>query len=70
MDFKAYIDSGVLELYVSGLLSETEAQQVEEYAAHYPEVQQEIDAIRSSVNNYARRSGRAPRVTDDQAHER
>jgi hypothetical protein len=60
MDFKAYIDSGVLELYVSGLLSETEAQQVEEYATHYPEVQQEIDAIRSSVNNYARRSGRAP----------
>ncbi len=60
MDFKAYIESGVLELYVSGLLSETEAQQVEEYAAKYPEIHQEIDAIRSSVNNYARNSGRAP----------
>ncbi len=60
MDFKAYIDSGILELYVSGLLSETEAQQVEEYAAHHPEVKQEIDAIRSSINNYARQVGKAP----------
>ena len=60
MDLKSYIESGILEQYVSGLLSDTENAEVDKMAATYPEVKQEIDAIRASMNNYARSTGRAP----------
>lgn len=60
MDVKWYIESGILELYVSGLLSDTEHADVDKMAAAHPEIQQEIDAIRASLNNYARSTGRAP----------
>lgn len=60
MDIKKYIESGILEQYVSGLLSDTENIEVDKLAASYPEIKQEIDTIRASMNNYARSTGRAP----------
>ncbi len=63
MDLKSYIESGILEQYVSGLLSDTENAEVDKMAASYPEVKQEIDAIRASMNNYARSTGRAPSIS-------
>ncbi|GAB5409437.1 MAG: hypothetical protein BalsKO_18020 [Balneolaceae bacterium] len=60
MDIKAYIDSGVLEQYVAGLLTDQENQEVDRFAELYPEIKLEIGAIRASINNYAQKTGRAP----------
>ena len=53
MDTAAYIASGIVETYCLGLASPIEAQEVEEYAKRYPEIQKEIDAINSSLEEYA-----------------
>ncbi|MGL2999636.1 anti-sigma factor [Flavobacterium sp. RSSB_23] len=49
METKEYIASGILELYVYGLLSETENLEVAEKAKQYPEIEQEIIAIEKSI---------------------
>ncbi|WP_342329501.1 anti-sigma factor [Pedobacter sp. FW305-3-2-15-E-R2A2] len=50
---KAYIESGILELYVLGELNEQEQYEVEAMAAQYPEVKQEISAIELAMEEYA-----------------
>lgn len=50
---KAYIESGILELYVLGELNEQEQYEVEAMAAKYPEVKQEISAIELAMEEYA-----------------
>lgn len=50
---KAYIESGILELYVLGQLSAPEQAEVEEMAAKYPEVKQEMEAIEIAMEQYA-----------------
>ena len=45
MDIEAYIASGILELYVAGLLSDEENVAVQGYAKEYPEIQKEIEEI-------------------------
>lgn len=57
---KAYIESGILELYVLGELSEQEQQEVEEMAANDPEVKQEITAIELAMEKYALLQAIAP----------
>ena len=52
-DPKEYISSGILELYVSGKLSESEADEVRRMADKHPEVQAEILAIEESVAELA-----------------
>jgi hypothetical protein len=42
MNTEEYIASGILELYVSGTLSEEEGQEVERMAQAYSEVQDEL----------------------------
>lgn len=49
METKEYIASGILELYVYGLLSETENLEVAEKAKQYPEIEEEIIAIEKSI---------------------
>lgn len=49
MDAKTYIESGILELYVAGTLSEKENQEVYEMMKQHPEVLQEILEIESAV---------------------
>lgn len=49
MDIKAYIESGILELYVAGQLSETENQDVYDLLQRYPELLQEVTEIESAV---------------------
>lgn len=49
MDTKAYIASGVLELYVAGQLSEKENMEVAQYAREYPEIMAEIIEIENSI---------------------
>ncbi|MBE9586041.1 anti-sigma factor [Mucilaginibacter sp. JRF] len=52
-DIRAYIESGILELYVLGDVSPTEKQQVEEAALKHPEVKAELDAIEVAMESYA-----------------
>ncbi|MES2268357.1 MAG: anti-sigma factor [Bacteroidota bacterium] len=50
---KAYIESGILELYVLGDISASEKARVEEMAAKHPEIVAEIAEIEKSMELYA-----------------
>lgn len=52
-EVRAYIESGILELYVLDQLSELERKEVEEMGAKYPEINQEISAIEIAMEKYA-----------------
>ena len=51
MDIKSYIDSGILEDYVLGHVSEQEIKEVRCLSSIYPEIQSEVDAIESRLLN-------------------
>jgi anti-sigma-K factor RskA len=59
-NLKAYIESGVLELYVLGDLSPEEALQVEEMASQNPEVRDEIAGIEQAMEQYAMQNAVEP----------
>ncbi len=63
MDIQAYIASGVLELYVSGALSDQEMREVEHMAQLYPEVKQELDEIEASFLDLANNLHEGPRAS-------
>jgi len=50
---KAYIESGILELYVLGQLNAQEQAEVEAMALQYPEIKQEMAAIEIAMEQYA-----------------
>jgi anti-sigma-K factor RskA len=50
---KAYIESGILELYVLGQLNPQEQLEVQAMASKYPEVKQEMEAIEIALEKYA-----------------
>lgn len=62
MDIKAYIESGILELYVMESLSPAESREVETLAAQYPEIKAEIESIQHALNQYALLHAKAPRT--------
>lgn len=49
MDIKAYIESGILELYVAGALSEKENKEVYDLMQQHPEILQEVLNIESAI---------------------
>tara|TARA_R110002051_G_scaffold91370_2_gene160731 strand:- start:50629 stop:51417 length:789 start_codon:yes stop_codon:yes gene_type:complete len=49
MDVQQYIASGILELYIAGILSDKENLEIASYAKEYPEIQKEIEAIEASI---------------------
>lgn len=51
MDTKQYIESGILELYVYGLLSETENIEVSQMAKKHKEIEDEIISIEKAIVN-------------------
>ena len=53
MNTNEYISSGILEAYVFGELSQEEVRGVENMAAQYPDVMNEIKSIRDSFEDYA-----------------
>lgn len=59
-EVNAYIESGILELYVLGQLAVHEQQEVEEMAAKHPEVKQEIAAIELAMEQYAIQNAISP----------
>jgi anti-sigma-K factor RskA len=52
-DIKAYIESGILELYVLGDLTPEERAQVEAMAQKHPAIKAELDEIERSLELYA-----------------
>ncbi|WP_165370534.1 anti-sigma factor [Hymenobacter persicinus] len=53
MNIQDYIESGILEEYALGVLSEAERTEVERQAATHPEIQRELTAILAAVDGYA-----------------
>ncbi|WP_242158261.1 anti-sigma factor [Aestuariivivens sediminis] len=49
MDIKAYIESGILELFVAGALSEKESKEVHTLVQQYPELEQEVLEIEQAI---------------------
>lgn len=60
MNIKQYIETGILDNYVLGLVTESERAEVEQYAKQYPEIQQELDAIENALADYAQLHEVAP----------
>lgn len=59
-ELKAYIESGILELYVMGQLSAQEQAEVEAMALKHPEIKQELEAIEIAMEQYAQREAIEP----------
>lgn len=53
MDTQQYIESGILEEYALGILSDAERSEVERLAAIHPEIRHELDAIVMGLDAYA-----------------
>ncbi|WP_339724115.1 anti-sigma factor [Maribacter stanieri] len=56
MDVEKYIASGILELYIAGILSDKENLEIANYAKEYPEFQKEIEAIEASILELSRKA--------------
>ncbi|WP_184550734.1 anti-sigma factor [Mucilaginibacter sp. FT3.2] len=59
-DLKAYIETGILELYVLGDITPDEKRQVEEMASKHPEIKTELDEIELSMEFYAKENAVEP----------
>lgn len=64
METKEYLASGILELYVYGLLSEAENDQVNAMANKHPEIKAEIESIEKAIINLS--SSFAPFISHSQ----
>ncbi len=53
MDKDEFLMSGLIEKYVLDLASPNECAEVERYAAAFPEIKAEIEALRSAMQHYA-----------------
>jgi Anti-sigma-K factor rskA len=60
LEINEIISSGLLELYVAGLASEEEGRQVEQWAAQYPAVKDELNAIETALESYAAANAAQP----------
>ena len=58
-----YIESGILELYVMGMLTAHESVEVEKMMALHPEVMQEVRNIEASLEKYAQANAVQPHAT-------
>lgn len=58
-----YIESGILEMYVMGLTSESESVEVEKMMALHPEILEEVRAIERSLETYSRTIAVEPHAT-------
>lgn len=53
MNIQEYIESGILDSYVLGATSDQERREVACMSAIYPEIQQEIDRLNETIEEYA-----------------
>jgi anti-sigma-K factor RskA len=63
LDINDIISSGLLELYASGMASKEEAQQVQQWIKHYPEVAAEFASIEASLESLAMEHAIQPSAT-------
>ena len=63
MDVKKYIESGVLEAYATGTLSEQERIEVETHLENYPELIDELRRIEKAIEAYASQQTLTPGST-------
>ena len=61
MNINEYIQSGILDLYVTDLLSPAERREVLRLAQAHPEIQAEINALETALEKYATAAARTPR---------
>ena len=61
MNTKEYIESGIIETYVLGMLPDNEAAEVEQMAVKHPEVLEAINEMRSALEGYATAHSVAPK---------
>lgn len=59
-NIKDFINSGIIEVYCMGAATDEEQLQVEQMAQQYPEVRDEIRAVREALENYALGSSPVP----------
>jgi anti-sigma-K factor RskA len=59
-DVKAYIESGILELYVLGDVSPAEKQQVEAMAQKHPAIKAELEEMEKALQQYAQANAVEP----------
>lgn len=62
MNLQTYIESGILELYVMGVLEESANAEVQDMLIKYPELAVEIAAIEKALENYALQHAIEPSV--------
>lgn len=60
MNVKDYIESGIIESYVLGMLSEAEAAEVEQKAQEHPAVRQAIKEQKNTMGNFSQAYAVAP----------
>ena len=60
---REYIESGILELYVMGMLAEEERAEVEKMASAHEEVRREMNEISVALEQYAHEQGVDPNPT-------
>lgn len=60
MNIQEYIESGILELYVLGSVTEDEAVELLYYKEHYPEVKNALNEIEVDMERVARQMAIAP----------
>ncbi|MFN8345622.1 MAG: hypothetical protein U0X91_11490 [Spirosomataceae bacterium] len=58
MNVQAYIESGIVEEYCLGLLSEQQCKEVEQVAAAFPEIAQEIALTEAALSAYTEKTPR------------
>ncbi len=59
-EIKAYIESGILELYIIGELTQDERLEVENMAAKYPSIKDELTEIEVALEGYVNQQAIAP----------
>lgn len=59
MNVEQYIASGILELYVAGVLSDKENLEISAYAKQYPEIEAEIVSIEAAILELTRKASTA-----------
>jgi anti-sigma-K factor RskA len=60
LNIEEYISSGVLDLYALGALNEAETKDVELKAAAYPEIAEELTALQTTMEDFARAHAISP----------
>lgn len=63
MNLEAYIESGILELYVLNVLEETERSEVLGMLRRYPQLRQEMEKIEYTLERYAQATAIVPPET-------